>query len=306
MHDVFGGPEVLSLQERALPRPGRDEIRVAVTAAGLNPVDWQIVESADLARAFGIAVPSGFGNDFAGVVDAVGPGVGTWAVGDRVFGGARGRALAEHMIVPAASRGLHRTPDGVDDLTASVMDIAGRTASAVVDAIAPGPGDVVLVGAAAGGVGTLVVQLAARAGARVLGTGSPAAADYLLGLGAEPVPYGPGLAERVRALAPGGVTAAADLFGTDTAEAALRLGARAGRVVTIEAAEPPAGARAVNGSDAGPRALGDLLRLVIDGRLRVPIAATFPLERFHEAVALQRSRHVHGKIAVTTAPGRGA
>jgi NADPH:quinone reductase-like Zn-dependent oxidoreductase len=301
VHDSFGGTEVLRLIDRETPVPGPDELRVRVSVAGLNPVDWQIVESGELAAEFGIAVPSGFGNDFAGVVEAVGSGVSTWRIGDRVFGGARGAAVAEHLIVPAASQRIHRTPAGVDDATAGVLDIAGRTASAVADALALGPDDTVLIGAAGGGVGTILTQLATLAGARVLGTGGVESAVHIRSLGAQPLRYGPGLLERVRLAAPEGITAAADLFGTETAVAALQLGAPAGRVVTIEADDPPSGARPVNGSDARPGALLELLRLVQSGGLRVPIAATFPLDEFQRAVDLQRARHARGKVAVVMA-----
>jgi NADPH:quinone reductase-like Zn-dependent oxidoreductase len=272
-----------------------------VTVAGLNPVDWQIVASPALAEKFGVTPPAGFGNDFAGVVDAVGVDVAGWQVGDRVFGGARGAALADHIIVSVEDRHIHRTPDDVDDLTAGVIDIVGRTASAVADVLALGREDTVLIGAAGGGVGSILTQLAARTGARVLGTGSTDSAGHIRLLGAEPITYGAGLAERVLATAPAGVTAAADLFGTDTALAALELGAPPERVVTIESEDPPPGVRAVNGSDARPGAALSLLNLVKDGHLRVPIEATYPLQDFMAAIRHQRGRHTRGKIAVTMA-----
>lgn len=299
MHSTHGGPEVLALAERGRRPLEPTEVRVKVSSAGLNPVDWQIVESAELAAAFGISLPSGYGNDFAGTIDAIGSAVDNWQLGDRVFGGARGQAAAHYLVMPASSRHLHRTPAGIDDVTASVLDVAGRTASAVIDAIAPRPGDVILVAAAAGGVGSLVTQLAVRAGARVIGTGSPATFDFIRELGAEPVAYGQGLAARVSDLARGVLSAAADLFGTEAAEVALALGVDVSRVVTIEADAPPSGARAVNGSDARAGALESLADLIARDEIRVPIAAVFPLEQFREAVELQRSRHAHGKVAIT-------
>ncbi|GAA0430330.1 NADP-dependent oxidoreductase [Leifsonia naganoensis] len=297
-HEEFGGTEVLRVVERSAPEPARAEVRVRVTVAGLNPVDWQILESPRVAAEFGVILPTGYGNDFAGIIDAVGPDSTRWAVGDRVYGGARGRALADHVVLAEHDRRIHRTPNGIDDLTAGVLDVAGRTASAVADALAAGVGDVVLVGAAGGGVGAILTQLLVRSGARVLGTGSEASADHVRSLGAEPVRYGPGLETRVLALSPRGVTAAADLFATETAVAALALGARPGRVVTIEADDPPAGARAVNGSNARPGALEELLRLVRADGLRIPVEAVYPFAEFRDAIAHQRSRHARGKIAV--------
>ena len=215
--DAFGGPEVLDVREVPAPQAGPGQVRVRVTAAGLNPMDWIITADADTAARFGLALPAGFGTDYAGVVDQVGDGVTGFAPGDRVFGGALSRAVADFVVVdPAggiAANEAHHTPDGVDDRTAATLTIAGRTASAALAAVDAGPDDTVLIGGAGGGVGVFAVQLARITGARVIGTGSPTSADHLRTLGAEPVAYGDGLAERVRALAPGGVTAAIDLHG---------------------------------------------------------------------------------------------
>ena len=174
------------------------------------------------------------------------------------------------------------------------------TADAVVSAIGVHAGDTVLIGGAAGGVGVFAVQLARRAGARVIGTASQAAFGFLRELGAEPVTYGDGLADRVRALAPQGVTAAADLIGTETARAAVDLGVSPGRIATIAAASPPDGpARATGGRDATPGALERITAAIATGEFVVPIAATFPIEQTRAAVALQRAGHVHGKVVIT-------
>src|SRR5579872_3660624 len=223
--ESFGGPEVLSLHEVAAPQAGAGQIRVRVTAAGLNPMDWFMTSDAETAARFGLSLPAGFGTDYAGVVDQVGDGVTGFAAGDRVFGGAFSRAVADYVVIDvagtiAAGGDAHHTPDGVDDRTAATLAIAGCTAAAALAVVNPGPGDTLLIGGAGGGVGVFTVQLARLAGARVIGTGSAASAGALRALGAEPVAYGDGLAGRVRALAPGGVTAAIDLYGTDTARAA--------------------------------------------------------------------------------------
>jgi NADPH:quinone reductase-like Zn-dependent oxidoreductase len=133
----------------------------------------------------------------------------------------------------------------------------------------------------------------------VIGTASEGTFDFLRGLGAEPVAYGPGLEDRVRATVPGGVSAAIDLFGTETAEAALALGVPAERIATIAAPNPPQGVRATSGFDASPEDLTHITGAIAAGELTVPIAETFPLERIQEAVRLQSGRRVHGKIVVT-------
>lgn len=298
IQESFGGPEVLQVREVADPHAGPGEVRVRVAAAGLNPVDWIVAGSPEAAKRFGVALPSGFGNDFAGVVDEVGEGVDGFAVGMRVYGGAMGRAVADYALVRPGQDPLLHTPDGVDDVTASTLVIAGRTADAVISVIGVHAGDTVLVGGAAGGVGVFVVQLAKLAGARVIGTSSPAAFDFLRDLGADPVSYGDGLVDRVRELAPEGVTAAADLFGTETAEAAVDLGVEPARIATI-AGTPPDGGRATGGREAAPDALDRITAAIAAGKLVVPIAATFPIQRIRDAVELQRARHSHGKVVIT-------
>lgn len=301
IQEQFGGPETLEVRTVEAPHAGAGQVRVRVAAAGLNPVDWKVGSSAELAGMFGVELPSGFGHDFAGVVDEVGDGVSDFAVGDRVYGGARGRAVADYVVIDPEVDILLKTPDGVDDATASTLVIAGRTADAALSAIGIDSGDTVLIGGAAGGVGVLAGQLAKHLGARVIGTGSASTAGFLRGLGFEPVTYGDGLAKRVRELVPEGITAAVDLYGSDTASAALSLGVPAERIATIASQNPPTGVRAVGGGQASPGALERITELIADGQLTVPIPATFPLERIHEAVEVLREGHVHGKIVITLA-----
>jgi NADPH:quinone reductase-like Zn-dependent oxidoreductase len=299
--ESFGGPEVLSLREVPAPQAGPGQIRVRVTAAGLNPMDWFMTSDAATATRFGLSLPSGFGTDYAGVVDQVGDGVTGFTAGDRVFGGALSRAVADYVVVDvagsiAAGGDAHHTPDGVDDRTAAVLSIAGCTAAAALAVVNPGPGDTLLIGGAGGGVGVFAVQLARQAGARVIGTGSATSAEALRALGTEPVTYGDGLVDRIRALAPDGVTAATDLHGTDTVHAARELGVPDKRITTIAAQVD--GITGANGANAAPGAIEEIARLVAAGRLRVPIAATFPVEQIRAAVALQARRHVHGKVVI--------
>ena len=227
VYEEFGGPEVLQLREVPEPHAGPGQIRVRVVAAGLNPMDWALALLPELAGQFGITVPSGFGYDFAGMVDEVGNDVKGFEVGDRVFGGAMARAVADFVVVeaPPEERGsLFHTPEGISDDVASTLSVAGLTAAAALEAIDLHSGDTVLVGGAAGGVGVFAVQLAKLAGVTVIGTASEGTFEFLRQLGAEPVAYGAGLVDRVLAIAPDGVNAATDLFGTETVEVALALG----------------------------------------------------------------------------------
>jgi NADPH:quinone reductase-like Zn-dependent oxidoreductase len=299
--ESFGGPEVLNLREVPVPQADSGQIRVRVTAAGLNPMDWFMTSDAETATRFGLSLPCGFGTDYAGVVDQVGDGVTEFAAGDRVFGGALSRAVADYVVIDAAGTiaaggDAYHTPDGVDDRTAATLVIAGSTAAAALAVVNPGPGDTVLIGGAGGGVGVFAVQLARLAGARVIATGSAASADALRVLGAEPVAYGDGLVDRLRALAPAGITSAIDLYGTETAQAARELGVPDGRITTIAAQLD--GITPANGADAAPGAIEEIARLVAAGQLRVPIAASFPVEQIRAAVELQAGRHVHGKIVI--------
>ena len=219
--------------------------------------------------------------------------------GERVHG-ALGKAIADFVLTYRPSETLAHTPDGVSDEVASTLPVAGRTAVAALDAIELRAGETVLVGGEAGGVGVLVVQLARLAGARVIGTASEGTFGFLRHLGAEPVVHGPGLAERVRTLAPQGVSAATDLFGVEAAEAALVLGMAPQRISTIAAGPNlPGGVRPTGDAANPPDALECITDAVVAGTITVPIAARFPIEQIRDAVALQAGRHVHGKVVVT-------
>src|ERR1700759_1855352 len=201
--DSFGGPEVLDVRDMPAPQAGPGQLRVRVTAAGLNPMDWFMTSDAETASRFGLSLPSGFGTDYAGVVDQIGDGVTGFAAGMRVFGGALSRAVADYVVIEvagtiAAGGDAHHTPDGVDDRTAATPAIAGCAAAAALAVVKPGPGDTLLIGGAGGGVGVFAVQLARPAGARVIRKGSATSAGALRALGADPVAYGDGLPGRLR------------------------------------------------------------------------------------------------------------
>lgn len=298
--DSFGGPEILTVREVPEPHAGAGQIRVRVTVAGLNPMDWFMTSDAKTAARFRLSLPSGFGTDYAGVVDQVGAGASGFVIGDRVFGTALSRAVADFVVVDAdgniASGVAHHTPTGVDDRTASTLSIAGSTAAAALAILDLGLDDTVLIGGAGGGVGVFAVQLARIAGARVIGTGSSSSAEYLRSLGAEPVAYDEGLVGRIRELGAGLVTAALDLHGTDTVDVARELGVPDRRICTIAAVVN--GVPAANGANAAPGALERIAQLIADGLLHVPIVTTFPMEDIRAAVELQADRHVHGKVVI--------
>lgn len=300
IYETYGGPEVLEVREVPEPHAGPGEVRIRVRAAGLNAMDGMFSANPAMARQFGLALPSGFGYDFAGVIDEAGENADGFAVGERVYGGAMGKAVADFVVVKTPASALWRTPDGIGDDVASLIPVAGRAAAAALTAVGLRSGDTVLVGGAAGGVGVFAVQLARLAGASVIGTASPGTFEFVRGLGASPVAYGPGLADRVRALAPGGVTAAVDLFGTEAAETALALGVPPERIATIAAGpNPPGGVRPAFGGAATTADMERITGSILAGQLTVPIAATFPIEQIRDAVALQNDRHVHGKIVIT-------
>jgi NADPH:quinone reductase-like Zn-dependent oxidoreductase len=272
---------------------------VRVGAVGLNPMDWVLSSIPQAAVMLGVTLPSGFAHDFAGVVDEVGDGVDGFAVGDRVFGGALARAAAQWVVVrPGVDPVLHTPPD-VSDEVAAALFVPGSAAEAALSVIGVGAGDTVLIGGASGGVGVIAVQLAVLSGARVIGSASESTFDFVRELGAEAVAYGAGLARRVREIAPGGITAAASLVGTETIDAALELGVEPARISSISAGpDVPAGVRATGGQEASPGSMERIVAAVSAGEIKVPIAATFPLERIVEAVGLQQAGHVHGKIVI--------
>lgn len=300
IYSRFGGPEVLEIREVAEPHAGASEVRVCTTFVGLNPMDWLFSSSPETAALFGISLPARFATDFAGVIDEVGEDVTGFIAGDRVYGSAIGRAAADHIVIaPAGADTLRHTPEGISDATASVLAVAGMTASAAIDAAGVAAGDTVLIGGAAGGVGIFAGQLSRLVGARVIGTCSTGTFAFLQGLGVEPISYGAGLEERVRLLAPNGITAAADLFGTEVAEVALTLGVPASRISTVAVGgEAPDGVHTTGAFNSPVGALERITDAIVAGELTVPIFRIFELDEIREAVALQSSRSIHGKITV--------
>ncbi|MFI6452737.1 NADP-dependent oxidoreductase [Streptosporangium amethystogenes] len=304
----YGGPEVLEMGEVPEPKLGPESVLIDVRTVSVNPVDWQIA-AGHLDSRFDVHFPVVPGWDVAGVIAKVGPTVTGFTVGDEVVGYVRedsiGRGTyAERVAAPV--RTIARKPANLSWEQAAAVPIAGLTAyQSLVHALRVGAGDTVLVQAAAGGVGSFAVQIAAALGARVIGTASARNHDYLRGLGAEPVTYGPGLGERVRALAPAGVSAIVDMYGGETLVSSLDLlreDAR-GRVVSLT----NDGVLEHGGVFVFARpSTADLdeLRQMIESGLVVPeIATVLDLSEAAEAFRLSQSGHVRGKIVLRVSAG---
>jgi len=297
--DSYGGSEVLYLADVPIPHPPEGEVLVSVRAAGLNPGEASIRQGYLDAR-FPATFPSGEGSDLAGVVTEVGPGVTSFDVGDEVLGWTDRRAShAEYVLVPEDH--LVVKPEGLAWEVAGGLFVAGTTAFAAVRAVCAGADDTVAVSAAAGGVGSIVVQLLRIRGATVIGIASEANHAWLESLGATAVSYGEGLADRIRAAAPNGLDAFIDTFGEEYVHLAVELGVDPSRIETIIAFEAAGavGAKADGSATAATtEVLAELAALAAGGRIVVPIAATYPLEQVREAYGVLERRHTRGKIVL--------
>ncbi|MGW2423062.1 NADP-dependent oxidoreductase [Streptomyces sp. NPDC001709] len=297
----YGGPEVLEYGEVRDPKVGPDQVLVKVRAAAVNPVDWKCREGY-LDALLDAVFPVIPGWDVSGVVVRPGASVTEFTVGDEVIGYCREDFLsrgtfAEYIAAPV--RTLARKPRNLSFEEAAGLPLAGLTAYQVlVRALDVKRGECVLVHAAAGGVGSLAVQIAAHLGARVIGTASERNHAYVRGLGGEPVTYGEGLAERVRGLAPEGVDAVFDTVGGDTLRTSVELLAPEGRLVSI--ADPEVVGHGGRYFFVRPDAedLGRLSGLAEQGVVTVHVQETFPLERAADAQRLNQEGRTRGKIVV--------
>jgi NADPH:quinone reductase-like Zn-dependent oxidoreductase len=285
--DRYGSRDELYVAKVPVPVPEPGQVLVKVLAAGVNPGEAAI-RRGHLADRFPATFPSGQGSDFAGVL------VGS---GEEVLGWSWGRAShAEYVVVPEDQ--VVPKPAALSWEASGSLYVAGVTALAAVRAVAAGEGDTVAVSAAAGGVGTIAVQLLREAGAKVVAIASPANHAWLAGQGAIPVAYGPDLR---RDLAAHRIDAFIDLHGPAYLDHAVALGVRPERINTIISFDRAAqiGAR-TDGSMAGTSRenLSHLADLAAAGRLELPIAATFGLEAVREAFALVEARHTHGKVVL--------
>jgi NADPH:quinone reductase-like Zn-dependent oxidoreductase len=301
-YDQYGSADVLQLTEQPDPHPGPDTVVVRVKAASVNPVDWKVREGY-LDGLLDARFPVVPGWDVAGVVEQVGLDTPEYAVGDEVYGYVRtdvvhGGTFAE--LVAAPVRTLARKPAMLSFAEAAAVPLAGLTAYQTVARSGVTEGQTVLVHAAAGGVGAFAVQLAVARGARVIGTASEANHEFLRELGAEPVTYGDGLADRVRALAPRGVDVALDYVGGEAVAVSADVLAPGGVITSITdaaAREEHGGIYAwVRPSTADLEALGALFD---EGVLRVEVAQTFDLADAADAHRASESGHGRGKVVVT-------
>jgi NADPH:quinone reductase-like Zn-dependent oxidoreductase len=296
--DSYGGVDVLEVREVEDPVAAPGRVVVAVRAAGINPGEISIREGRMHER-WPATFPSGQGSDLAGVVRELGEGVDAFAVGDEVLGWTEERASqAELVSVPADQ--LTPKPPSLPWEPAGSLFVAGMAAYASVQAVEPKEGETVVVSAAAGGVGSIAVQLARNTGASVIGLAGERHHEWLRGHGIVPVSYGEGQEERIR-IASGHVDAMIDTFGSGYVELAIRLGIAPERINTIadfEAVQRYGVSSQGTHAIATATLLAELAELAADGGIEVPIARTYRLEQVREAFTELAQRHTLGKIVL--------
>jgi len=299
--DHYGGLDVLHIDELPMPVPGMGEVLVKVKAAGINPIESKIREGF-LAARWPATFPEGEGSDFAGVVDSVGPQVKTFATGDEVIGFTNERAShAEYVLVPMDQ--LTPRPPHVPWEQAGALFVSGSTAYETLKAVSLKKGDTVVVSSAAGGVGSIVVQLAVNAGARVIGLASVDNHDWLKQKGVIPLDHEGDMAEKIKAAAGGRIDAFIDTYGHGYVELAIQLGIKPDRIDTIVDFQHEEvkkyGVKADGSMNAATaEVLGELAALIEQGHLEIPIAHVYKLDQVREAFAELEQHHTHGKIVL--------
>jgi NADPH:quinone reductase-like Zn-dependent oxidoreductase len=298
--DDYGDVDVLDVREVERPVPGSGQVLVRVKAAGINPGEASIREGL-LHERWPSTFPSGEGSDLAGVVEEVGPEVDRVAVGDEVIGWTDERASHAELVLVSVEHLVAR-PAGVSWEVAGALFVAGVTAYAAVRAVGAGSGDTVVVSGAAGGVGSIAVQLARLAGAAVIGLAGESNHQWLLEHGAIPVAYGDGVVGRIREVSDGHVTAFVDTFGGGYVAMAIdELGVSPERVDTIidwDAAQKYGAKMEGSAAGASTEVLAELAGLIDRGELEVPIARVFPLDQVRDAYRELERRHTRGKIVL--------
>jgi len=297
--DEYGDIDVLNVVEVPRPVPGPGQVLVEVRAAGINPGEASIRKGL-LHAMWPATFPSGQGSDLAGTVAELGTGVTQFAVDDEVLGFVDTRSSQAEFVVAEAANLVPR-PARVSWDVAGSLFVAGTTAYAAVRAVSLVPGNTVVVSGAAGGVGSIAVQLAARAGARVIGLASQGHHRWLTDHGVIPLTYGDGAADRIKEASGGRVDALIDTFGGGYVEMAVGLGVAPDRIDTItdRAAAQQYGAKTDgNGAAATAAVLSELAAMIVDGQLEVPIAKAYPLTEVREAFRDLEQRHTLGKIVL--------
>ncbi|MGW5109487.1 NADP-dependent oxidoreductase [Nocardia sp. NPDC004123] len=299
-YDEFGGIDVLRIEEVDRPVPGEGQVLVQVRAAGINPGEAALRTGA-MTDIFPSIFPSGQGSDLAGVVVEIGAEAGRFAPGDEVIGFSERRSAQAELVLVDVDN-LTPKPKNVPWEVAGGLYIAGVTAWGAVHSVQLEQGESVVVSGAAGGVGSLAVQLARRAGATVIGLASERNHEWLQSHGVIPVAYGDGVMDRIKAAAPGGIHAFIDTYGDGYVELALALGVAIERIDTI--IDFPAAAKYGVKTEPGPNGrpgaevLAELAGLIADGHLEVPIANVYPLTQVRQAYTELERRHTHGKIVL--------
>jgi NADPH:quinone reductase-like Zn-dependent oxidoreductase len=292
----YGGPEVLRLAEVEEPHAGLGQVRIAVRAAGVNGIDWKL-RSGFLGEA--LPLPSGTGVDAAGVIDEIGAGVTGVAIGDAVFGSGS-RTYAERAVLSSWAA----KPAGLSFEEAAGYPVPAETAIRILNQVAVKPGDTLLVSGASGGVGSAVIQIARHRGINIIGTAGRSNQDYVRSLGAVATTYGDGLADRVRALAPGGVDAALDIAGSGVIPQLIELTGDPRKVLSIaDFSAPEHGAQVSSQSTDTAGALAEAARLFREGAFRLTVDQAFPLEEAAQAQAASAAGHAAGRIVVTVCDG---
>jgi NADPH:quinone reductase-like Zn-dependent oxidoreductase len=282
----YGGPEVLRWADAQDPHAGPGQIRIAVRAASVNPIDWKMLSGA-LSGGEPLAGSGFLGFDAAGVVDEVGEGATGVSVGDEVLGLGR-QTQADYAVLDSWAA----KPSSVDWSVAAAAGVAGETAERGLRLLDVKPGDTVFVDGGAGGVGAVTVQVAVARGATTVASSSEANHDYLREIGATPVLYGEGVAARVDAVF--------DVAGKTPVEELVALAPEPSQVVTISNFEAArAGARVTGGGgDSHPQEALALVADLLDQNRLVIAVQTFPFDRAAEAYRISQSGHVRGKLVL--------
>jgi len=299
--DQYGGVDVLHLSEVDKPEPGEGQLLLQVKATGINPFDVK-VRTGKVQEMVKVSFPSAQGNDVAGVVEAVGPGVSGFKPGDEVAASTSKRGAQGDFALAPQTAALLRPANVPWEVAGSVW-VVGTTSQAMVRAAAIGADDLVLVSGASGGVGALASQLARHRGAAVIGVAGESNHKWLLSHGITPVTYGDDVEARIRAAAAAAgreITAALDLAGGGYVELAIKLGVAPERIDTIVdyGAAAKHGAKTEGGAAGTTADIADLLALINDGEIELPIHASFPLEQVQAAYTELEHGHPRGKIVL--------